>query len=612
MEIPSEEPQLYPKVPFPVLCDWIFVQPDKNVDSYTCTLCRQEGIRKSNSPGNLIKHCAGSRCVGFTYCNAKSPLVHQNLQPLYKLYSEWRKQQASANGLGFQREVSPFAKKIRAWIDIVVKCNMPLSVCENSVMRQHVAVPGMSRKTLRKYIIKLADIVGLVIQEQIGPGCCIADAWSCAGVHYLAIYHQWPYLDANDRIIIKRALLYCAPYVNECSFDANSQARTIKAAYDMYGGTAEELVVCLTLDNTNTNPATCRLLRKPMVGAYCHRLNLSSRCFLSEAFDGDLMENLDVIHAIMLRASTLKCRGRLKEFTPLIPQLANKTRWTGLHDMALKYYKMHDYLEKTGDYDGIGQDDIEEIELQDLDSEGDPKTKKVSPNLLSGASLQRFKNDMLPVLKELRRWFITIQHSKLTLHKAREAFDYMVQSQRLSGHSEEFENRLKRDHRLVVFPHFENGVEKIALGKSEELSPAEKDACECLLKSNWPNLYKKANVDTDDEPEGPPSSPTKFLKSLNSDRTPTDKGMESRYISNLDWVAPTTVIVERLFSKNRHVLSFNRRRMLPRVFEAIVFLKENIDYWGASLIQQMVTGKWDERLKEDYNSESDSDDEDMF
>ena len=536
------------------------------------------------------------------------------MQPLYKLYHEWRKQQAGANALGFQREVSPFAKKLRAWIDIVVKCNMPLSVCENPVMRQHVAVEGMSRKTLRKYIIKLADIVGLVIQEQIGPGCCIADAWSCAGVHYLAIYHQWPYLEANGEISVKRALLYCAPYVNESSFDANSQARTIKAAYDMYGASAEDLIICLTLDNTNTNPATCRLLRKPMVGAHCHRLNLASRCFLNEAFDGELMDTLNVIHAVMLRASTLKGRGRLKEFTPLVPQLANKTRWTGLHDMALKYHRMHDYLEKTGDYDGIGQDEMEEIEVEDVAADGDPKTKKISPNLLSGTALQRFKTDMLPVLKELRKWFTTIQHSKLTLHKAKEAFDYIGQSQRLGCHSEEFENRLKRDHRLVVFPHFENGVEKIALGKSEELTQEEKDACECLLKSNWPNLYKEASVEDDDKTDGSPSSPTKFLKSLNSERTPANKGMESRYISNLDWVVPTTVIVERLFSKNRHVLSFERRRMLPRVFEGIVFLKENIAYWGAALIQQMVSGKWDERLKHDYNSDSDDDDDeyDMF
>ena len=145
-----EREKLYPRVSFPVLCDWIFVQPDSSVDAYTCTLCDTEGIKKSNSPGNLIKHCSGLKCVGFTYRGSTHPRNHQDLQPIYKLYAEWRTSRSFTNELGFQREVSPFAKQLHAWIDIVVKCNMPLSVCENEIMRSHISVKGMSRKTLRK------------------------------------------------------------------------------------------------------------------------------------------------------------------------------------------------------------------------------------------------------------------------------------------------------------------------------------------------------------------------------------------------------------------------------------------------------------------------------
>jgi len=349
-----------------------------------------------------------------------------------------------------------------------------------------------------------------------------------------------------------------------------------------------------------------------MVGAMCHRLNLASRCWLNEAFNGDLIDNLDVIHAVMKRASTLKSRGRLKEFTPLVPQVQNKTRWTGYHDMAIKYSKMHEHLEKTGDYDGNNQDDTEEIEVQDVEGHsGEPNKKKVSPNLLSGSTLQQFKDHMLPSLKELRKWFITIQHNRLTLQKGREAFDYISKSPLLRGQSTEFESRLQRDHRLVTCPDFESGVEKIALGHSEELLQAEKNACRCLLKTKWPHLYKESTNTSDDDTTNSPDSPTKFLKSLTSDRLPAGI-MRSQYISNVDWIAPTTVIAERLFSKNRHILSFNRRRMLPRSLEAIVFLKENVEYWNLSLIQQMVAGKWDEQLKEAYNSDSDEEGEDDF
>jgi len=86
-------------------------------------------------------------------------------------------------------QVSNWAKTIHGWIELVVKCNNAISICENPVYRRHVRLDPINRKTLRRYIIKLADIVGLLIKETIGPGNCIAEAWSCAGVHYFAIKH---------------------------------------------------------------------------------------------------------------------------------------------------------------------------------------------------------------------------------------------------------------------------------------------------------------------------------------------------------------------------------------------------------------------------------------
>ena len=42
------------------------------------------------------------------------------------------------------------------------------------------------------------------------------------------------------------------------------------------------------------------------------------------------------------------------------------------------------------------------------------------------------------------------------------------------------------------------------------------------------------------------------------------------------------------------------------IFEAVVFLTENKDYWDLKLIQEMVSGHWDEQL----GKECESDDED--
>ena len=36
--------------------------------------------------------------------------------------------------------------------------------------------------------------------------------------------------------------------------------------------------------------------------------------------------------------------------------------------------------------------------------------------------------------------------------------------------------------------------------------------------------------------------------------------------------------------------------MQPRLFEAIVFLKENVEWWDENLVQEMVAGVWSQKL----------------
>ena len=43
--------------------------------------------------------------------------------------------------------------------------------------------------------------------------------------------------------------------------------------------------------------------------------------------------------------------------------------------------------------------------------------------------------------------------------------------------------------------------------------------------------------------------------------------------------------------------------MEPRLFEAIICLHENIDWWDIELVQSMIVGLWKERLsKYDYTT----------
>jgi len=446
--------------------------------------------------------------------------------------------------------------------------------------------------------------VGLLIKDSIGPGNCVADAWSCAGVHYFAIKHRWPVLHEKGHIEVKQALLSCQPFIDETSFNAKSTAESIEATYSMYGS-VEDLIICFTLDNTNVNPATARLLNVPMVGAYCHWLNLACRLWLQEAFDGALMNDLEAIHAVMLRASTLKGRGALKKHTVYVPEKQNKTRWTGYQDMAIKYTRIHTVLEKTDMFTGLTTDDIEEIEVS-----GNDKKKKVMPLLLRGTALNRFKEDFVPCMKELKQWFGGIQHD-INLLQAQQLFENARKSRHLKDHSTEFEERLLPNHKLVASPYFENGVVKIMSQQTEDMTPEEKEACECLLKRNWPSLYPNhTDHEVDEVANGVVDSPTKFLKTLEGGPLATSHVMNSRYITNCTWISPTTVAIERLFSKCSNVMKCDRRKMHPRIFEAIVFLKENEDWWDLIRVQQMVAKIFDERLNEEYDEDDEEEDDD--
>ena len=314
------EEKRVPAVKFRDLVAWNFLLDGD--DTFFCRNCKTPNIKRSASNCNLIKHCA--HCFGFKYRNVSHPRHNEDLQVIFRQYHRAHSD-SDRKPSAFKPIISARAKQLRSWIELVIFCNLPLSICENKYFRKHSKHQGMSRKTLRKYIIKLADIVGLIIKTVIGPGNCIADGWSCGGIHSLGIMHSWPCRKPNGEVGQKIALLSLAPFVSEDSLDAHLQALSIEATYELYGS-MKNLVKVFTLDDTNMNPATARLLGKPMIGAYCHRLNLASKCWIRDAFDGELQQQLETINAVMLHASTLKGRGKLKEHMLYLPEIRKKNK----------------------------------------------------------------------------------------------------------------------------------------------------------------------------------------------------------------------------------------------------------------------------------------------
>jgi hypothetical protein len=92
---------------------------------------------------------------------------------------------------GYTTKVS----SIFQWIELVVKCNRPLSDVDNPCFRKYMKHPPISRKILRKYIIALAEhICTTKIAPSMAPSklCISYDVTSIGGdLHVVAVYAHW-------------------------------------------------------------------------------------------------------------------------------------------------------------------------------------------------------------------------------------------------------------------------------------------------------------------------------------------------------------------------------------------------------------------------------------
>ena len=605
-EVPPTSP-LVPEVTARNLCLWNFTQ-DKD-GFYSCKNCKKDRIVQQGSGySNLMSHMSNKSCFGITLAKRKDQAAYrQGMQPAWRAYHESTK----ADNKTFEPKISSRAKNIFGWIDMIVNGNNALSIVSNPLYKTYIKLDPIDRRTLRKHLIMLADIVGERIKDKIQMGNCIADGWTQTGIHYVAIYHRWPVLEKDCSIKNLTALLAMQPLLDESDLSSLSFSEFIRATYSLYKHNNQDidslsldgqdmdnneldLIVALTLDNCSTNKSTVRQLDKPMIGAHCHRLNLAASHWTKDAFGGKLQSALDKIHAVMLRASTIKNRAKIREETSYQPCIRNKTRWQGNNMMAIQYSRMHNAFQEVEIFDRVQPGDTEEID--DVINKG---TKKIVPRLLLPNEKKLFDEKYLPAMIILKRWIATIQHPEINLHDSTHIFQLLRKDKNLKGHSKEFEDCLKPDHELVTSPDFEKGVVKIMNGQSEGLTVREQNECSCLLKSKWPHLYPP---DEDVIRLEMVDSLGKFMKmkSAGQKRPCSDTKLDSKYV-DCSFLTPTTVVVETLFSRCSRVLTADRRRMEPRLFEAIVFLRENKDWWDMELVQNMIVGQWNDRLSQyDY------------
>ena len=168
---------------------------------------------------------------------------------------------------------------------MIVLKSLPLSTVEDSEFRKfHRFNEKISRKVLKDTIFKLVDVVDKKLGEELklaGKGSILHDGWTCAGVHYIALFacYLLPKLkkegkedgceDGTDGSKVRLSLISVSPMARTeaadeeselevldetaVNFSARTHAKHIRNVFHYYDLDVETWVVCQTADNCSVN-----------------------------------------------------------------------------------------------------------------------------------------------------------------------------------------------------------------------------------------------------------------------------------------------------------------------------------------------------------------------
>ena len=120
---------------------------------------------------------------------------------------------------------------------------------------------------------------------------------------------------------------------------------------------------------------------------------------------------------------------------------------------------------------------------------------------------------------------------------------------------------------------FEKAIVKVIQGEENNLTEMEKIAIA-------PFINEEATDDISEQPAGA------IALALHCQQK-KQKVVVSKY-GNLQYISPTSNIVERLFSSSRQVLTDYRKSMSNYSFESVMLLQCNSSLWDLELINSLV------------------------
>jgi hypothetical protein len=438
----------------------------------------------------------------------------------------------------FFDKISDKAKDAYNIVETIVMTNSPLSLVEDFYFRRFKQ-EACCRKTLTNYIMRLSNVVCLQIKDEMPSKFGIVlDGWTGQDkIYYAGIFAHYVVEG-----VFKRLLIAICPPVVETSHSANSHYLTIKNTLQWYGKRVDDIAYIIS-DNCSTMKSLAGedFLNKPFIGCASHKLNLAVKRFLginckegSEAWRNRTEKQvhrqklIKACHdACVTLRSTLNIailREEMEEGSFVIPLLDQETRWTSVMDMLTRFVRLYPTMSTIKDFHALLPSLVDYQVMKDLAVE-------------------------LSVLKDA---MVKIQGNQTNIHHVNFVFKTLMK--RYPG---ELNHYLQQESvfEIAIF----NILSNIPL--SLELDAAAVFEVADTTPTPIPTF---GSFDADVEKEMNLFKKTKVAK------------------YDLDWInniTPTCCQVERLFSKAGLCQGKLRTRMLSKLFEARMILKENREYW---------------------------------
>lgn len=425
------------------------------------------------------------------------------------------------------------------WLVLLMDNNLPLSFVEKESVRKYVKLKPICTKTFKEYlhgtVINVEKKIKAILKDK--QIALMFDGWSSSGTHFLAVFAVFPNDGKSPRS--DPILLSFSPLENEASLNTESHIKGFEYVLDVYNLNMSQ-VCCLVGDNCPLNKSIASKLDVPMVGCMSHRLNLAVSKYMEDHEDV-----LGKVHKLMTRLGDIIPRAMLLQWKcGLSPVTRNKTRWSSSFKMVRRYFRMKKFFTDPSRISQLGI------------AEHLPSAQEDAVLL----ELEKHFEILDKCTKKLQEADLTLSDARIRADGIMENFDQPCFKQYLAMDS----NILAPASRF-----FESAVTKVQNGDERSLTRQEKDVLRSLLK-------RSADGSSEDEVHG--LDPIELYEREQKRQKSTNS---SQYVP-LEFIPPTTNVVERFFSRAKSVYTDYRKLMKPVTFEMIMFLKLNRDLWGPS------------------------------